>query len=112
MPRIWRDLGIVTMTRVGEFDRERRLMRAGRSLRTMTRDDSNDEDGGKPFVEPERQELALQCEARERIEVAQRLVEQELRAVVDECACKRCALRHSARSYEDRRWRKPSIRGA
>ena len=80
-------------------------MRAGRSLSTMTRLARNSASStscvtssvGEALALPERDELGLHGDARQRVELAERLVEHEDFRIVDQRARQRDALRHAAR---------------
>ena len=56
-----------------------------------------DEQRGKALALPERDDLGLHGDARQRVELAERLVEDEDFRIVDERARQRHALRHAAR---------------
>ena len=55
------------------------------------------ENGGEAFPAPEGHQLLLQRQTRQRIELAERLIEQQQGGIVDERAGERGALRHAAR---------------
>ena len=80
-------------------------MRAGRSLRTMTREASSkrlldivrDQDRGEPRLRQSATSSPCSVSRVSEVELAERLVEQQQRGIVDERARQRGALRHAAR---------------
>ena len=93
------------MARIGPFDLEFGLDAsrppaehddAGREKHRLF-DIMGHENRGEAFPAPEGHKLRLQRQTRQRIELAERLIEQQQGGIVDERASKRGALSHAAR---------------
>jgi ABC-type sugar transport system ATPase subunit len=96
---------IISMTRIGKIDAELGLDVCGTIAQNNNPggeqqgflDVVRNENRREAFVAPEREKLGLQGQPRQRVELAQRLVQKKQRGIVDERTCERRPLRHAAR---------------